>query len=95
MYVAKWKNKVIAKSAHTIKIEGNHYFPPQDVNMDYLTDSDYQTRCPWKGMASYYNVVIDGDINENAAWYYPEPSEKAKAIENYVGFWQGVEVVRE
>ena len=89
---AIWNGKLLAESNETIVIEGNHYFPPDSVKQEYLIDSDHHSRCPWKGLASYYHIVVDGDKNENAAWYYPEPSEAAKEIRNYVAFWKGVEV---
>jgi len=89
---AIWNGKLLAESNETIVIEGNHYFPSDSVKQEYLIDSDYHSRCPWKGLASYYHIIVDGDKNENAAWYYPEPSEAAKEIRNYVAFWKGVEV---
>jgi len=95
MYLAKWNGVIIAKSDHTIEIEGNQYFPPEDVQMDYLSKTDMTSRCPWKGLASYYTITIDGNVNENSAWYYPEPLEKAKTIKNYVAFWKGVTVEKE
>lgn len=73
-------------------MEGNHYFPPDDVNNEYFEDSDYHTTCPWKGFASYYHIVVEGKRNENAAWYYPEPKEAAQRIKGYVAFWHGVDV---
>ncbi|HHL52924.1 MAG TPA: DUF427 domain-containing protein [Flammeovirgaceae bacterium] len=93
MMKAIWNNKVIAESQATIVIEGNHYFPPEDVNMEYFRPSDTHTTCPWKGVASYYDVVVDGEVNKDAAWYYPQPSELAKGIKGYIAFWHGVEVV--
>jgi uncharacterized protein (DUF427 family) len=89
---ALWKNRVIAKSDKTIVVEGNHYFPPDSVERQYFEPSDDHTTCPWKGVASYYDVVVEGDRNRNAAWYYPEPKEKARNIKDYVAFWNGVEV---
>ena len=89
---AVWNGKVIAESDHTRKIEANHYFPLDSVNMEYLELSTYHTTCPWKGEASYYNVVVDGEKNENAAWYYPEPTMAAAEIKDHVAFWKGVEV---
>lgn len=89
---AIWNGKLLAESKETIVIEGNHYFPPDSVKQEYLIDSDHHSRCPWKGLASYYHIIVEGDKNENAAWYYPEPSEAAKEIRNYVAFWKGVEV---
>ncbi len=89
---AKWNNKIIAKSDQTIIVEGNHYFPPKSVNKELLVESSHSTKCPWKGTASYYNVVVDGKTNINAAWYYSQPFEKAKQIKDYVAFWHGVEI---
>jgi uncharacterized protein (DUF427 family) len=85
------KNIVLADSDQTIVIEGNHYFPPESINRDYLQKSDTHTKCPWKGEASYYDVVIDGEVEENAAWYYPEPKKAAKEIKNHVAFYSGAE----
>ena len=88
---ARWHGTVLAESERTIIIEGNHYFPPEDVSTEYLSESSKHTTCPWKGKASYYDVVVDGDRNEGAAWYYPESSEAATEIRDYVAFWKGVE----
>ncbi len=85
------KNIILAESNQTIVIEGNHYFPPESINRDYLQKSDTHTKCPWKGEASYYDVVIDGEVEKNAAWYYPEPKKAAKEIKNHVAFYSGVE----
>lgn len=90
---AIWNNTVIAESDDTIVIEGNHYFPPETIKKEYFKNSDTHTVCPWKGTASYYTVVIDGQENPDAAWYYPEVSELAKNIKGYVAFWNGVEVI--
>ncbi|MFO0555952.1 MAG: DUF427 domain-containing protein [Polyangiaceae bacterium] len=90
---AVWNGAVIASSSATRVVEGNHYFPPEDVNHDLLEPSDYHTTCGWKGVASYFHVVIDGKKNRNAAWYYPTTSPEAKSIERYIAFWQGVEIV--
>jgi uncharacterized protein (DUF427 family) len=92
MATATWNGKVIAQSDDTIVVEGNHYFPPESVTKDYLEPSDTHTTCPWKGEASYYTVVVDGQRNEDAAWYYPEPKEAAAQIRGYVAFWRGVTV---
>ncbi len=89
---AIWNGKVIAESDKTINIENNQYFPPESVNTAYLQKTDTQTTCAWKGVASYYNIVVDNAINENAAWYYPHPGELAKVIKNYVAFWRGVKI---
>jgi uncharacterized protein (DUF427 family) len=90
---ALWKGKVLADSDRTIMVEGNHYFPPETVNREFFVESDSHTICPWKGVASYYNLQVDGLVNYDAAWYYPKPSEAAKIIKNYVAFWRGVEVI--
>lgn len=89
---ALWKDTILAESDDTIVIEGNHYFPPDSVHKEYLTGSDTHTTCPWKGEASYYNVVVNDEMNKDAAWYYPEPKEAAQQIKDYVAFWKGVEV---
>ncbi len=89
---AIWNGKVIAESNKTINIENNQYFPPESVIIAYLQKADTQTTCAWKGVASYYNIVVDNAINENAAWYYPHPKELAKVIKNYVAFWRGVKI---
>ena len=91
---AIWNGKVIAESDTTINVEGNQYFPPQTVNSDLLSDSETQTVCHWKGTASYYNIVVDGKTNADAAWYYPETSELAKNIKGYIAFWKGVEITK-
>jgi uncharacterized protein (DUF427 family) len=88
---ATWRGTVLADSDRTIIIEGNDYFPPEDVSREYLVESSTHTTCPWKGEASYYDVVIDGNRNEAAAWYYPEPSDAAAEIRDYVAFWKGVQ----
>lgn len=92
MVKAVWNGKVLAQSDSTRIVEGNHYFPPADVNREYLEESDLHTTCPWKGVASYYDVVVEGKKNKNAAWYYPEPKEAAERITAYVAFWRGVDV---
>ncbi|MGH9763301.1 MAG: DUF427 domain-containing protein [Blastocatellia bacterium] len=89
---AIWNNTVIAESDKTIVIEGNQYFPPDSVDRQYLRDSGTHTTCPWKGEASYYDVVVNGEANKDAVWYYPEPKDAAKEIKNYVAFWKGVRV---
>jgi len=89
---AIWNNQVIAESNDTIVVEGNHYFPADAVKKEYLQPSDTHTTCPWKGLASYYTLQVDGKINKDAAWYYPEPKEAAKEIKNYIAFWKGVKV---
>lgn len=91
---ALWKDKVLAESNDTIVIEGNHYFPPESIKNEYFKPSDSHTTCPWKGVASYYNIEVDGETNKDAAWFYPEVSELAKGIKGYIAFWNGVEVVK-
>lgn len=90
---AIWNGQVIAESDQTIVIEGNHYFPPQSVRQEFLQDSPTHTTCPWKGTASYYNLVVDGQTNKDAAWYYPTTKDAAQQIKGYVAFWRGVKVV--
>ncbi|MFN2105713.1 MAG: DUF427 domain-containing protein [Candidatus Promineifilaceae bacterium] len=89
---AVWNGVVLAESDETVIVEGNHYFPPEAVNWDYFTDSRTQTTCPWKGVASYYTIEVNGEQNRDAAWYYPRPSEAAGHIKDRVAFWRGVQV---
>jgi uncharacterized protein (DUF427 family) len=89
---AIWNGKVIAESNDTIVIEGNHYFPMDSVNKDYLVESDFHTTCSWKGVASYYTLIVDGKENKDSVWYYPNPLEKASQIKGKVAFWRGVDV---
>jgi uncharacterized protein (DUF427 family) len=89
---AIWNGKVIAESDKTIVVEGNQYFPPDAVNSEYLQESSTHTVCSWKGTASYYSLVVDGQTNKDAAWFYPQPKDAAKEITNYVAFWRGVTV---
>jgi len=89
---AIWNNTLIAESDDTVVVEGNHYFPPHSVNQVYLQASSTQTHCPWKGEASYYNLVVDGETNKDAAWYYPAPKEAAAQIKDRIAFWRGVKI---
>ena len=89
---ATWNGAVLAESDDTIVVEGNHYFPPDSLNRELFRDSDYHSHCSWKGRASYYDVVVNGKTNEDAAWYYPEPTDAASEIRDYVAFWGGVSV---
>jgi uncharacterized protein (DUF427 family) len=89
---ATWKGGVLAESDQTVVVEGNHYFPPESVNRDLLRPSEHRTTCPWKGVARYYDVVVDGDVNRDAAWYYPEPKAAAAEIKHRVAFWRGVRI---
>jgi uncharacterized protein (DUF427 family) len=90
---AIWKGAVIAESGDTVVVEGNHYFPADSVKAGRLKDSAHTSICAWKGTARYRHVVVDNDVNENAAWYYPEPKDAAREIAGRVAFWKGVEVV--
>lgn len=89
---AIWNDEIVAESNDTIVIEGNHYFPPQSIKKDFFKTSETQTKCPWKGMASYYSLQVNGELNIDAAWYYPEVSDRAQEIKGYVAFWNGVKV---
>lgn len=93
---AIWNNSVLAEAPddRVQIVEGNVYFPPDTVHRQYLRASDSHSECPWKGTASYYDVVVDGRVNRDAAWYYPEPKQAAKDIANYIAFWRGVRVDR-
>jgi len=91
---AIWNGQVIAESDDTINIEGNHYFPADAVKKDAFKSSDTHSTCPWKGVASYYTVVVDGKENKDAAWYYPAAKPMAKNIEGRVAFWKGVQVTK-
>lgn len=92
MVTARWNGQVIAQSDATIVVENNHYFPRVAVNEHLLVDSDTTSFCPWKGTASYYSLSVDGETNTDAAWYYPDPKEKAASIKDHIAFWRGVEV---
>ena len=89
---ATWNGTVLAESDSTIVVENNHYFPAESINKEYFKESSHQTSCPWKGKASYYSVEVEGEKNENAAWFYPTPKNAATNIKGYVAFWKGVEV---
>jgi uncharacterized protein (DUF427 family) len=89
---AIWKKVILAESDLTVEIEGNHYFPPESLNRRFFTESNTHTRCGWKGIASYYTIKIEDYINQDSAWYYPEPLDKARNIKNYVAFWKGIKV---
>lgn len=89
---AIWNGQVLAESNATQVVEGNQYFPPESLGRRYFTDSATTTVCPWKGTASYYDVVVDGKVNKDAAWVYLEPKTAAANIGEYVAFWKGVEI---
>ncbi len=87
------ENEIIAESERTIEIEGNQYFPPESVREGFLVMSSTRTTCPWKGEATYYDIVVDGKVWKDAAWSYPEPKKEAENIKDYIAFWRGVRVV--
>lgn len=92
MVKAVWNGAVLAESDDTVVVEGNHYFPATALNRTYIRPSDKHTVCGWKGLASYYTIVVDGQENPNAAWYYPDPKPAAAAVKDRVAFWRGVNV---
>ena len=89
---ATWANTIIAESADTVVVEGNHYFPADSVNMDLLRPSDTQSHCPWKGDANYCDIVVADEVNQDAVWFYPDPKPAAKEIHNHYAFWRGVTI---
>ena len=89
---AKWNNRIIAQSNETVHLEGNHYFPKDSVKWEYFTETDLTTTCPWKGEARYYTIEVDGEVNQDGAWSYPEPKEAAQEIRGYVAFYNTVEI---
>lgn len=89
---AVWNNKIIAESDNTIVVEGNHYFPEDAIKKEYFKESDTKSTCPWKGLASYYDVKIGDKVNKDAAWYYRDPKSAASNIKDHVAFWKGVQV---
>jgi uncharacterized protein (DUF427 family) len=91
-YRATWDNAVLAESADTVVVEANQYFPMTDVRQEHLRPSDSHTTCHWKGVASYYDVVVGDNVNRDAAWYYPSPSPAAERITGRLAFWHGVKV---
>jgi len=92
---AIWNGKTIAESNETVVVENNHYFPDNSVHTEYLTESLLHTVCPWKGTASYYNLLVDGKENKDAVWYYSDPKPEASQIKNHMAFWKGVQVVND
>jgi uncharacterized protein (DUF427 family) len=89
---AVWNGAVLADSDDTVVVEGNHYFPKDAVNQEFFSESETHTVCHWKGTASYYDVVVDGETNRDAAWFYPDPSQAAASVKDRVAFWRGVRV---
>ena len=92
MAKAIWNGVVLAESDNTEVVEGNQYFPANSVKREYFKETDTHTTCPWKGLASYYTIEVNGKENKDAAWYYPAPKDAAKQIKDHVAFWKGVEV---
>ena len=90
---AMWRGAVLAQSDDTVVVEGNHYFPAASLQREHFRDSEHHTTCPWKGTASYLDVVVGDEVNANAAWYYATPSAAAAQIRDRVAFWHGVDVV--
>ena len=91
---ATWSGAVLAESNAFEIVDGNVYFPPAALNREHVKESSAHTTCSWKGVASYYDVVVGDKTNKEAAWYYPEPKDAAKKIKGYVAFWKGVKVER-
>ena len=89
---AIWNGAVIAQSDTTVVVEGNHYFPESALKREYVTFSNHKTTCPWKGQASYYSLLVNGEMNTDAAWYYADPKPEADSIRGHVAFWKGVKV---
>jgi uncharacterized protein (DUF427 family) len=89
---ATWKDTVIAESDDTVVVEGNHYFPESSLKREYVTFSNHKTTCAWKGQASYYSLIVDGELNLDAVWYYAEPKPEAEMVRGRVAFWKGVKV---
>ena len=89
---AIWNGHVLAESSETINVEGNEYFPLESIKLSFFDKNDHHTLCPWKGIASYYDIVVDGKTNASAAWFYSEPKSAASNIKNYIAFWRGVQV---
>ncbi len=90
---AIWNKKILAESDATVVVESNHYFPASSIKSEFFQKCDAKTFCPWKGQASYYNIVVDHDVNKEAAWYYLEPKEKALHLKGMVAFWHGVKII--
>lgn len=90
---AIWNETVLAESDNTVIVEGNHYFPADSINNEFFKETETNTVCGWKGTANYYSIVVDGEENTDAAWYYPEAKPDAKNIEGHIAFWKGVEVI--
>lgn len=92
MAKAIWNGVVLAESDHTKIVDRNHYFPANTINREYFKENNTHTTCSWKGVANYYDIVVNGEVNKDAAWYYPSTKDAAKKIEGYIAFWKGVTV---
>lgn len=90
---AIWNDTLIAESDDIVLVEGNHYFPADSLNRDYVTFSNHRTTCAWKGEANYYSLLVDGELNRDAIWYYPDPKPEAEMVRDRVAFQRGVEIV--
>ena len=89
---ATWNGQIVAKSDDVVEVEGNAYFPLSSLAREYIVDSETHTTCPWKGLASYFSLRVNGHLNKDAAWYYPNPKVGAEVVQNRVAFWRGVQV---
>jgi len=89
---ASWNGAVIAQSDDTVVVEGNHYFPAGSLDRRYVTFSNHRTSCAWKGQAHYYSLLVNGELNPDAVWYYPDPKPDADMVRDRVAFWNGVKV---
>jgi uncharacterized protein (DUF427 family) len=89
---ATWNGAVIARSDDIVVVEGNHYFPAASLDRQYVTFSNHRTTCPWKGEAHYYSLLVNGELNPDAAWYYPDPKADADMVKDRVAFWKGVKI---
>jgi uncharacterized protein (DUF427 family) len=90
---AIWNNTVVAESDNTVLIEGNHYFPSDSLDKNFVSPSNHKTTCPWKGQASYLSLLVNGELNNDAVWYYADPKPQAEEIRGRVAFWKGVKVI--
>lgn len=90
---AVWNGVILAESEKTIVVEGNHYFPYHTIRQEYFQPNSSHTICPWKGIASYYDIVVNGQINRGGAWYYPDPKPAALSIKDHIAFWKGIRIV--
>jgi uncharacterized protein (DUF427 family) len=89
---ASWNNITLAESDDTVLVEGNYYFPESALKKEFTTFSNHKTSCAWKGQASYHSLLVNGDMNVDAVWFYPEPKPEAESIRNRVAFWKGVKI---